>query len=431
MKNKNIFEKNAQIPDIVQQKANAAFREIYTRQDEPEVKPQKAHKPARATIIKIASTVVVAAVTVAVLCVAIAYFAGKGPEVPLASSSGQVTVANFVEPFTIRVCAAELEPQTSLPISLDVGHQAFGHGVDWTGWANFELNFPISVEGENISTVTFKVKNAVFEVVSIDCPSIVKSGSTKTLADYRSTYVDGYDMAGQPIGKTEVGYYDSFSADYSTLQNSKHVFNICNTMTGRMDIYYLMCHEDNDIDSSDVFTYLLKDVEVTVEVTFTDGTTASRTLGLFCNKFPATAKMEDGTEYTYEAMQIFCYDKNAMDDATKQLIRNQIARCIEICKAEGVDYTGWDEPTNTDATNASESTEATESTESTGETEPTASSSETTVDTQETTGSSETSASEETSAGSETSGSTENSETTETTGETGSTENTDNTGNEG
>ena len=431
MKNKNVFEKNAKIPDVVQQKANAAFREIYTRQDEPEVMPQKAHKPARATIIKIASTVVVAAVTVAVLCVAIAYFAGKGPEVPLASSSGQVTVANFVEPFTIRVCAAELEPQTSLPISLDVGRQAFGHGVDWTGWANFELNFPISVEGENISTVTFKVKNAAFEVVSIDCPSIVKSGSTKTLADYRSTYVDGYDMAGQPIGKTVVGYYDQFSADYSTLQNSKYLFNICNTMTGRMDIYYLMCHEDNDIDSCDVYTYLLKDVEVTVEVTFTDGTTASRTLGLFCNTYTATDTMEDGTEYTYEIHQIFCYDKNAMDNATKQLIRNQIARCIEVCKAEGVDYTGWDEPTNTDATNASESTEATESTESTGETEPTASSSETTVDTQETTGSSETSASEETSAGSETSGSTENSETTETTGETGSTENTDNTGNEG
>ena len=31
MKNKNVFEKNAKIPDIVQQKANAAFREIYTR----------------------------------------------------------------------------------------------------------------------------------------------------------------------------------------------------------------------------------------------------------------------------------------------------------------------------------------------------------------------------------------------------------------
>ena len=233
---------------------------------------------------------VVAAVTVAVLCVAIAYFAGKGPEVPLASSSGQ---------------------ETSLPISLDVGRQAFGHGVDWTGWANFELNFPISVEGENISTVTFKVKNAAFEVVSIDCPSIVKSGSTKTLADYRSTYVDGYDMAGQPIGKTVVGYYDQFSADYSMLQNSKYLFNICNTMTGRMDIYYLMCHEDNDIDSCDVYTYLLKDVEVTVEVTFTDGTTASRTLGLFCNTYTATDTMEDGTEYTYEIHQIFCYDKTA------------------------------------------------------------------------------------------------------------------------
>ena len=433
MKNKNIFEKNAKIPDVVQQKANAAFTAIYTREDEAVEKPQKKHRPTRATVIKIASTVVVAAITVAVLCVTLAYFAGKGPELPDASGTGSISSYNsIIEPFTIRVCAAELAPDTSLPISLDVGKQAFGYGVDWDGNANYQINFPISVEGENISTVNFKVKNAAFEVVSIDCPSIVKSGSTVKLNDFRSTYVDGYDMSGHPIGKTIVGYYDQFSADYSTLQTSKYLFNVCNTMTDRMDIYCLITHEEDFLSRSYIFTYLVKDVEVTVEVTFADGTTASRTLGLFCNTYPATDKMDDGTEYTYEAMQIFCYDKNAIDDATRQLIRSHIDRCIELCKAQGVDYSGWNEPTNTDATNASESTEATEST---GETEPTASSSETTVETQETSGSSETSASEETSAGSETSsgtnasGSTESSETTETTGETGSTENTDNTGN--
>lgn len=438
MKNKNIFEKNAKIPDVVQQKANAAFTAIYTREDEAVEKPQKKHRPTRATVIKIASTVVVAAITVAVLCVTLAYFAGKGPELPeLPDASGTGSISSYnsiIEPFTIRVCAAELAPDTSLPISLDVGKQAFGYGVDWDGNANYQINFPISVEGENISAVNFKVKNAAFEVVSIDGPSIVKSGSTVKLNDFRSTYVDGYDMSGHPIGKTIVGYYDQFSADYSTLQTSKYLFNVCNAMTDRMDIYCLITHEEDFLSRSYIFTYLVKDVEVTVEVTFADGTTASRTLGLFCNTYPATDKMDDGTEYTYEAMQIFCYDKNAIDDATRQLIRSHIARCIELCKAEGVDYSGWNEPTNTDATNASESTEATESTESTGETEPTASSSETTVDTQETTGSSETSASEETSAGSETSSGTDASgstESSETTGETGSTENTDNTGNEG
>ena len=82
MKNKNIFEKNARIPDIVQQKANAAFAEIYTRQDVPDEKPQKTHKSTRATIIKIASTVVAAAITVAVLSFAISYFAGQGTENP-------------------------------------------------------------------------------------------------------------------------------------------------------------------------------------------------------------------------------------------------------------------------------------------------------------------------------------------------------------
>ena len=428
MKNKNIFEKNAKIPDIVQQKANDAFATIYTRQDEPAQKPQKIHRSARATIIKIASTVVVAAVTVAVLLVTIAYFAGHGPELP--GGSDQVTLANLVAPFTIRVCAAELEPETSLPISLDVSHQSFGYGGDWEGNANFQLNFPISVEGENISTVTFKAGNAVFEVVSIDGPSIVKSGSTKTLPGYRSTYVDGNDMSGYPIGKTIVGYYDSFSADYDTLQNSKYLFNVCNVLTDRMDLYYLLCYDGNLNDRCAAYTYLIKDVEVTIEVTFKDGTTASRSLGLFCKQFPATDKMEDGTEYTYTAMQVFCYDKNAMDEATEQLIKSQIARAKEIIKAEGGEVPGGDETTNTDEpvdnTDATDSTDRIVETDTSVGTVPT-DSTETTVGT-DATDSTTTTVGTDTPAGTGTPAGTEGTEATD---EVSATENTDNTGNDG
>lgn len=322
MNNKNIFEKNAKIPDIVQQKANAAFTTIYNRQDEPDVKPQKTHISTRAMVIKFAATVLVAAITVAVLFGAIAYFGGKGPEIPGVRNQ-----------FTIRVCAAELEPKASLPISLDVSKQAFGYGVDWEGNANFQINFPISVDGENISSVTFKAGNAFIEVVSIDCPSVVKSGSPKTIADFNSTYVEGYDISGHPVGKTEVGYYDSFTADYDTLQNSKYLLNICNVLTDRMDLYYLLNHEGDDDDRCAANTYLVKDVKVTVEVTFKDGTKSSRSLSLFAKPIQATDKTEDGQEYTYFAIQFFCYDKNDADDATKKLISSQITRAKEICKA--------------------------------------------------------------------------------------------------
>ena len=328
MKNSNnIFEKNAKIPDVVQQKANAAFATIYNQQEEPDEKPQKTYKLTRATIIRIASTVVVAAMTIAALSFALVYFGGHGPDSPVGNQ------------FTIRVCAAELEPKTSLPISLDVSNQAFGYYVDWTGCVNYQINFPISVEGDNISAVTFKADNAFIEVVSIDCPSIVKSGSPRTVSDFGSTYVEGFDMSGHPIGKTEVGYYDSFSADYETLKNSKYLLNICNVMTDRMDLYYLLTHEGNDDDSCAAYTYLLKDVNVTIEVTFDDGTTSSRTLGLYANQFLATDRMDDGTEYTYNAMQIFCYDENDADDATKQLISSQITRATEICEAEAAKST--------------------------------------------------------------------------------------------
>ena len=362
MNNKNIFEKKAKIPDIVQEKANAAFRTIYTSQDEPVEKPQKTYRSPRATIIKIASTLVVAAVTVAVLIVAIAYFGNKGPEIrDGVGGSNQ---------FSIMVCAAELEPAAALPISLDVSNQAFGYGVDWTGWVDYQINFPISVEGENISTVTYKADNAVFEVVSIDCPSIVKSGSTKTLDDYQSTYANGYDMAGQPIGKTEVGYYDSFSADYSTLQNSKYLLNICNEMNGRMDLYYLLTYDGSDDDECAIYTYMIKEVKITIEVTFTDGTTSSRTLGLFSKQILTNDTTTDGIEYSYYATQIFCYDENDADDATKQLISSQITRAAEICKDREEEFDGgyvydeaYDDSVNTDTSDGTDATDGTETSE--------------------------------------------------------------------
>lgn len=428
MKNKNIFEKNAQIPDIVQQKANAAFRDIYTRQDEPEEKPQKTYKPTRATVIKIASTVVAAAITVVALFFAISYFGGKKPEQP-EQSELSVGTGTVEKRFSIMVCEAELEPQTSLPISLDVGHQTFGHGCDWTGCADYQINFPITVGGENISSVTFKADNAVIEVVSIDCPSIVKSGSPKTLDDFNSTYVNGYDMAGQPIGKTEVGYYESFSTDYGTLQNSKYLLNICNAVTDRMDLYYMSAYYDigNNNDWSAVLTYFLKDATITIDVTFNDGTTASRTLGLFANIYLATDTMDDGTEYQYDTVQIFCYDKNDVDAATKQLISSQIARAVEIWKEQEAKhpitpddtkgYGSVDEPIDEtiDETDTSVSTETTAVTDATAITE-------TTVNTEPTAGTDAT-VSTETTAVTDTTVSTEETKTTD---EVSSTENTDN-----
>ena len=133
------------------------------------------------------------------------------------------------------------------------------------------------------------------------------------------------------------------------IQHSNYLLNICNELTDRMDLYYLLTHDGSDDDRCAAYTYLVKDVEITIEVTFNDGTTASRTLGLFANQYLATDKMADGTEYTYNAMQIFCYDINNADDATKQLISNQITRAEEICKTEEAKSTGEVSPAeNTD-----------------------------------------------------------------------------------
>ena len=73
--------------------------------------------------------------------------------------------------------------------------------------------------------------------------------------------------------------------------------------------------------------------------------------------------------------QIFCYDKNAADDATKQLISNRIARAAEISKdakaKHPIDDINANQGEPVDETEATVSTEATSSTEATASTKPT------------------------------------------------------------
>ena len=152
-----------------------------------------------------------------------------------------------------------------------------------------------------------------------------------------------------------------------------------------MDLYYILSYEESEDDYYAGYTYLLKDVEVTIEVTFNDGTTSSRSLGLFANQYLATDILDDGTEYSYDTMQIFCYDKNAADDATKQLISNQITHAMELCKAaeaehslgsdttddgetfDGTDANDGDTGDDTEATVSTDTSEGAEEPETTDE----------------------------------------------------------------
>ena len=160
---------------------------------------------------------------------------------------------------------------------------------------------------------------------------------------------------------------------------------------------------------------MVKDVKVTIEVTFNDGTTASRSLGLFANQYLATDKMEDGTEYTYTTTQIFCYDENEVDDTTKQLINSQIAHATEISTTAAannpIDTTTIFDEETVDYTDTSADTETPIDTDTSADTDSSVDA-DTPVDT-------------DTSVSTEGTETTDEVSPTETTGEVNSTENTE------
>lgn len=321
MSDKNIFEKDVEIPEIVQQKADLAFSQIYARKDGEVM--EKSNKK----VLKFVRRTIAAVAAVAIIFAGIKFIGGRNA----------MTGADNI--FTIKVCAAELKDGNILPISENANDRQFFYGSDWEGNIEYGISIPIKIEGEHIESVTYKMNDACLEVVSIDCPSIVKDGSANKDAHENSTYMDGYDMAGRYLGETVVEYYDSFTMDYDVQKNSKFVINIVDSMTNRMDLYYLLTNDANDDFTCSALTYMLKDAIMTAEVTFADGTTASTKLGLFAKTYTASDVDTDGTEFTYTNMGIFCYDIDNIDDETKKFIDDQISGCEIYCFEDGAPLT--------------------------------------------------------------------------------------------
>ena len=341
MSNKNIFQQDAEIPDIVQQKANLALAQIYARQDEEPAKngdnvPGKSagtavieampkhvntekkassKKAQKTSIVKLATTAIAAVVTVAAVVVAIVYFTGKN-------------IGGYDDHFSLMVNAAELETGRALPIAEDIDDKCFSYGDDWYGNVDYEIEIPLTIEGENIESVSYNVNEGCFRVVSIDCPSIVSAGIANSDPHEPSTYDEGYDMAGNFLGSTTVEFYDTFSVDYDVQKGSKHTITVLNNLTNRMDLYYLLGYTVSDEVTDAALTYMMKDTVITVEVKFKDGTTSTRNLGLFAKQYSVQDTSSGGTGNPCTISGFFCYEIGDTDEETKRIIDEQIA-CVE------------------------------------------------------------------------------------------------------
>ena len=121
--------------------------------------------------------------------------------------------------------------------------------------------------------------------------------------------------------------YEVVNAYTGNDADSSSAFNITvsDSMSERTDLYALLSNDVNDGFACASLTYMLKDVQINVEICYEDGSVEADTLGLYAKNYPATAVAPDGNEIIYETNGIFCYSIGKADADTKKFIDDQIS----------------------------------------------------------------------------------------------------------
>lgn len=121
--------------------------------------------------------------------------------------------------------------------------------------------------------------------------------------------------------------YEVVNAYTGNDTDGSSAFNITvsDSMSERTDLYALLSNDVNDGFACASLTYMLKDVQINVEICYEDGSVEADTLGLYAKNYPATAFAPDGNEIIYETNGIFCYSIGKADADTKKFIDDQIS----------------------------------------------------------------------------------------------------------
>lgn len=196
------------------------------------------------------------------------------------------TLTKVSDAFTIKVQAAELTGENRLPISVAEDTSAsyvLGSLEGEEGTISYCINLPLSCEGENIKNVTYSINKGCFQIVEPADTSYVVDYIEHTGDDTNFGQCGGfYDEELDPSQWREVKvmYLDSFTVDYDKQTSDEFWTNIGNIVPNMKEAFDLIWNDDVTDNDAKAHNMLLSDVEITVTVTFEDGTQSSKVLGL-------------------------------------------------------------------------------------------------------------------------------------------------------
>lgn len=302
MSKKNVFLYDIDVPEIVQEKAEAAFSMIRT-EGENKMKEQRKTSKKKHTV-----EILVGAAACAALVVMAGCFvwnrqdvgtAEKEPAVegiPVSDEKEEKNLLSTIDNmFTLQVKAAELEE--GQPVALVDNVQASGNDSQINGdqadsWVlggteegdlDYCISFPLSCTGNNIEKITYSINNGAFQVIQPQGESIIVDGQLYP-GELNTGQIGGRwdDESGLPQQEWEILLYQSFTVNYEKQSGEDTWINICNALSGRQAEQQLIWGEGKSLEEMNRGMQAMFDnTVVTCTVYYKDGT--SQTADILVN----------------------------------------------------------------------------------------------------------------------------------------------------
>lgn len=296
MSRKNVFLYDIDVPEVVQEKAEAAFSMIRAEGENAMKEQRKKTKKKNNGILLGAA----ACAAVAVIAVSMAgHFVWNRQDeemveneptvegIPVSEEKEEENLLSVIDNmFTLQVRAAELEE--GQPVALVDNTQASnndsqisgGQADTWVlggteeGDLDYCISFPLSCTGNNIEKITYSVNNGVFQIVQPEGESIIIDGQPY-IGEMNTGQIGGRwdDESGLPLRDWEILLYQSFTVDYEKQSGEDIWINICNALSGKQEEQQLIWGEENSLEEVNRgMQGMLDHTVVTCTVHYKDGT---------------------------------------------------------------------------------------------------------------------------------------------------------------
>ena len=312
MSRKNVFLYDIDVPEVVQEKAEAAFSMIRTegennmKNDADNNKKSGRKTRMKKRNVRAKQVLTGLAVCAAAVALAVCLKAYRNPvQTDIAESEtgaedifaeeeqeGENLLSVIDNMFTLQVRAAELEEGQPVPLvdnAQPSGNDSQINGRQAESWVmggtdegdlDYCINLPLSCTGNNIEKVTYSINQGAFQIVQPEGESILIDGQ-RYQGDINAGNVGmiggNFDEeTGTASHNYETVFYQSFTLDYRKQTDEYTWINICNHLSGETELQHMIWGEEDNLEEMNRgIQGMLGNTVITCTVQYRDGTTQS------------------------------------------------------------------------------------------------------------------------------------------------------------